>query len=263
LTYEYLERILGEKWLKNNPDHTYNQWIVMSTHSQESKFLNRLDGHIGKTTQLLLNPKTIQRKLRNWKDSEFIDTYYELEVGCFLTDNGFDVDFGRTFRGNRSKMTPDLFVNGDNVIIEVKTLHVSQEEEKGRESRKVFANEPSKKIRDDVYREIKKYRGQGISHPLIVLMCPDFIERPTFSSDDFEAALIHQVDRAAFSGGKLQLTPDKQFWGLYYLNEGHDCDFLCGVGLWKAKVVSFYENPNVNESFRILPSRLLELFKKR
>lgn len=261
LTYQNLERILDETWLKNNPNHTYNKWIMKPTDSTERLLLSRFDNYIEKAVPFL-HPKTIRCKLRNWQSSQFIDTYYELEVGCFLIDNGFSIDFKRMLSSNKGRITPDIFLKEENAIVEVKTLHPSQEEEKGRKSGKVFEIKPFRKIKDDVQTEIAKYQNKGIKYPLIVIMCPDIIEHPLVPLDDFKTALYYQVDRAKFSKGTLHWIPDKEFWGLYYLNKGHDCGLLHGVVLWRGKVVRFFENPNVNENLKIPKGRFLDLLEK-
>ena len=60
---------------------------------KEKLLLNNLDSYLGKAIPIL-KTKRIQNKLRN--SDEFIDTYYELEVGSYLLNQGFKVDFEQT-----------------------------------------------------------------------------------------------------------------------------------------------------------------------
>ena len=256
-----LERILDKAWLRNNPNHTYNQWITKPEDSEEKLFLSRLDNYVGKTNPRL-HTKTMRSKLRN--SQGFVDTYYELEVGCFLIDNGFDVNFEKALCDGKSKcITPDIFVEKDNVIVEVKTIHRSFEVEKGMKSGKVFKYDEAKRIKDDILSELQKYRGQGITYPLIVIECLDFIKRPLVAPDDFQTVLYYRGDSCIFlRNGTLRRTSNVEYQGLYYDDEGRHAERLSGVGLWGRKKILFYENPNVNKDSKIPASRLLDFLKR-
>lgn len=222
-------------------------------------FLSRLDNYLEKLTSLL-HPRRIQSKLRN--PQEFVDTYYELEVGCYLIDNGFDVEFERPLydeKGNR--ITPDIFVKEENTIVEVKTLHMSNEEEKGIKSHKVFEFNEAKRIKDDIDTELQKYRGKEFSYPLIIVVCKNFIKPPLVSPDDFETVLLYRSDRWIFNG-ELRRTNDVKYQGLYYVDEGRHARGLSGVGLWSGKrILAFYENPKANENSKI-SNKFLDFLKK-
>jgi hypothetical protein len=253
-----LERILDKEWLRNNPNHPYNQWIMKPEDSREKLFLSRLDNYVGKANPRL-HTKTIQSKLRN--SQGFVDTYYELEIGCFLIDNGFDVNLKKTLCDEKSnRITPDIYVEKDNVIVEVKTIHRSFEVEKGLESRRVFTCNEAKRIKDDILSELEKYSGKKITYPLIVIICPDFIKPPLVSPDDFETILLYRCDRWIFNG-TLRRTNDVTYRGLYYDGEGRYAERLNGVGLWRQKGIWYYENPNVNKVLKI-PSRFLDFLKR-
>jgi len=255
MKYQNLDRILDKVWLRNNPDHPYNQWIKKSEDSKERLFLSRLDNYVEKVT-LLLQTKRTQSKFRNYQG--FVDTYYELEVGCFLIDNGFQVDFERTLYVERgTRITPDIFVEKDNIIVEVKTLHRSNEVEKGFKSGKVFKFNEAQRIKDDIFSELQKYGDKEIKYPLIVIVCPDFIKPPLVSPDDFETVLSYRCDKWIFNG-KLRRTLDVEYQGLYYEDEGQNANILSGVGLWGRRGILFYKNPNVNKDSKFPKSRFLD-----
>lgn len=258
MTYPNIEKILNKSWLSKNSNHPYNYWIVKAEDTKEKLFLSRLDNYLKKITPLLHLGK-IQSKLRN--PQGFVDTYYELEVGCYLVDNGFDVEFERRLcddKGNR--ITPDIFVKGENVIVEVKTLHRSNEVEKGLKSGKVFEFNEAKRIKDDIDSELRKYCGKRIVYPLIVVVCRNFIKPPIVTSDDFETILFYRSDRWIFNG-VLRRTHDVEYLGLYYMDEGRHAGILGGVGLWGRRGILFYENPNANKDSKI-PSTFLGFLKR-
>lgn len=161
-------------------------------------------------------------------------------------------------RGNLR--TPDIFVKKDNIIAEVKTIHRSNEVEKGRKSGEIFKFNEAKRIQDDIYEELEKYGNRGIKYPLVVVVCPDFIKPPIVTPDDFETVLFYRCDRLIFNG-KLRRTPDVQYLGLYFLDEGRHASILSGVGFWERRGILFYENPNAY--MKIRKSRFLDFFKKR
>lgn len=263
LAYQNLEKILDETWLKNNLDHTYNKWIMKPADSKERMFLSRFDKYIERVDPLLLSKTTIQNKLRNYQNSQFTDTYYELEVGCYLMDNGFLVDFEWKPDGENGKITPDLFVKKYNVIIEIKTIHLTYQEETGRKSGRVYELEPYKKIKDAILKEIEKYWEMEIKYPLIVIICPDFVGQPLLPNDDFETVLEHLVSRATlFPNGTLHFSPNVERQGLYFKDEGLQCRILSGVGKWTGKGILFYENPNVKENSKIPEGRFLDILKQ-
>jgi hypothetical protein len=258
LTYQYLERILDKTWLRNNPDHTYNKWVTKPTNSRERMFLSSLDNYLEKVTLGLSNPKTIQDKLRNWKSSQFRDTYNELKVGCFIRDSGFDVDFEWTLNSSEAGKTPDIFVKGENVIIEVKTLHRSLEVEKGINSRKCFDFNEAVRLKRELFRELEKYGTKEINYPLAVIVCPDFINQPLVSSEDVRTVLFCRGDKGRFNGA-FQKTDDVEYRGLYFEKdpEKKRClRVLSGVGLWRQV---FYENLNADRALKIPQGRLLDL----
>ena len=259
MTYHNLESILDKRWLANHPDHIFNQWAMKPNDSKEKSLLSRFDTYVGKTFMSLHAKKKFQNKIRNQK--QFVDTYSELEVGCSLIDKGFKVNFQKTLKGKRSKLTPDLFIENDNVIVEVKTLHQSAEAEKGMKSFKVFILGEAKRIRDDLFNELRKYREQGIEHPLIVVVCPYIIKPPIASQDDFETVLYCQENRMTIFGGFLSMSPKVEYKGLYYSSiYGELPAILSGVGLWgwKRKDMVFYPNPNVNATSKIHQGNFLD-----
>jgi hypothetical protein len=257
LTYSNIEKILSKLWLSKNPSHPYNQWIMKAEDSEERLFLSRLDNYLEKLTSLL-HSERIRSKLRN--PQEFVDTYYELEVGCHLIDNGFDVEFERLLcdeKGNR--ITPDIFVKEENTIVEVKTLHMSNEEEKGIKSHKVFKFNEAKRIKDDIDTELPKYCGKGFLYPLIIVVCKDLIKPPIISTDDFETVLLYRSDRSIFNG-ELRRTNDVKYQGLYYVDEGRHASILSGVGYWLRDRMLFYENPKANKNSKI-SNKFLDFLK--
>lgn len=260
MKYQNLERILDKAWLKNNPNHPYNQWIMKSEDSKEKSFLHRLDDYL-ETAISLLNTKRIQSKLRN--SQEFVDTYYELEVGCSLIGHGFEANFEYTLPveiGNDK--TPDIFVMKENIIVEIKKLSRSYEVEMGIKSGEVFKFNPAKRVKDRILDELRKYWGKGIKYPLIVMLCKDLINPPILTPDDLETVLFYRSDRGIFAGGEFYLAPDVEYEGLYYADNGRQADILSGVGLWRNKLIRFYENPNANKDSRIPQGRFLAFLKK-
>lgn len=258
LTYPNIARILDKSWLNKNPNHPYNQWVITAENTKEKLFLSRLDNYLGKITPLS-GPRRIQSKLRN--PQEFVDTYYELEVGSYLLDNGFDVEFERFLRDEKgNRITPDIFVKKENVIVEVKTLHRSNEVEKGLKSGKVFKFNEAKRIKDDIISELKKYSGKEIVYPLIVVVCKDFIKPPISSHIDFETILFYRSDRWVFNG-VLRRTNDVEYRGLFYEDGGRHASILGGVGYWEQQGIMFYENPNTNKNSKI-PGTFLDFLKR-
>lgn len=265
MTYQYLERILEKTWLRNNPDHPYNKWNMKPPDSVEKLFLSRFDNHLKKVASLLPTKK-IQDKLRNYQNSQFVDTYYELEIGCFLIDNGFEVSFEPTLCDKTGNpRTPDIFIEKEETIVEVKTLHESDKVKKGKESGKVFEFNTSIRIKDIISNELYKWR-KGIKYPLIIVICPDEIEEPLVTSDDFEAELYRQSNRVVFSHGKVYWTSDVEYSGRYFLDEGRNALGLSGVGLWRRRgrrrEIVFYENRNVNKDSKIPHGRFLDFLKR-
>lgn len=258
MTCPNLERILGKKWLKNNLNHPYNQWVMKSEGSKEQTFLQLLDDCLMKVIPFH-KPKNIRSKLRN----EFVDTYYELEVGCYLLNQGFEVDFEHTFpSGMGNYKTPDIFVKKENVIVEVKTLHESYRVQTGIKSDKVFEFDESKRIKDRILDELDKYSGSGIKYPLVVMLCNDYLIKPTIlSPDDLETVLLYRSDRIIVSGSDYFPTSDVEYEGLYYANNGRQAELLSGVGLWRKNPIRFYENPNVNRYGKIPRGKFLDLLR--
>lgn len=257
MKYDNLEKILGKNWLNKNPNHPYNQWIIKPEKSKEKIVLSNLESYLKKIP--LLKTKTIQTKLRN--PTQFVDTYYELEVACYLIDNEFDVDLERNFLNKLGfDITPDIFLKTDNIIIEVKTLHRSDKVKEGLNSGKAFKHNEAIRIKDDIFSELEKYAGKGIKYPLIIIICPDFIEPPYVSIDDFENVLYARADKAVFIG-EFCLTPNFEYKGVYY--DGDQANILSGVGLWDKGRIIFFENPNVKKELTLLQIKLLNLLQKR
>lgn len=228
--------------------------------SKEKSFLQRFDDCLETAIPLLHTTKRIRSKLRN--PPQFVDTYYELEVGCSLIDYGFEVDFEHTFPSELGNdKTPDIFVKKENVIVEVKTLHQSNEVEMGIKSGKVFKFNEAKRIKDDILEELQKYGRKEIKCPLIVVICECLIEPPIPSLDDLETVLFHRTDRGILIGSKFHLTTDAEYEGLYYVDKGRQADILSGVGLWRKKLVCFYENPNVNRYGKIPRGKFSDFLK--
>ena len=256
MTYENLESILGKRWLASQPDHIFNQWAMKSNDSKEKSLLSRFDTYVGKVITSLQTKKKFQNKIRN----QFVDTYSELEVGCSLIDKGFKVDFEKILKGKRNELTPDLFIKNDNVIIEVKTLHQSAEVEEGMRSSRVFKFDEAKRIRDDLFSELEKYGEQGIEHPLIVIVCPDIINPPIASQDDFETVLYCQESRMTICGAFRSKITKGRYKGLYFSNYGELPTLLSGVGWWrwKRKDMVFFPNPRVNATSKIHQGNFLD-----
>ncbi|MCK5563047.1 hypothetical protein KAI30_02650 [Candidatus Bathyarchaeota archaeon] len=257
MTYNNLEHYLGKLWLRNNPNHPYNLWRMKSEDSKEKLLLYKLDSHLGKVIPLL-KTKRIQHKLRN--SAEFVDTYYELEVGCYLLNQGFEVDFEQTLpSGTGNYKTPDIFVKKENVILEVKTLHKRFDVEKGEKSGEVFKFNGAKKIGDKILEVLETYSGSGIKYPLVVMLCNDYlINPPILSPDDLETVLLYRSDGLFVFGNSRVPTSDVKNDGLYYADKGQQADVLSGVGLWRKKLIRFYENPNVKKQYKITQGKFLD-----
>lgn len=261
MSYHNLESILGKTWLENHPDHIFNQWITKPDNSNEKLLLSRFDTYVGKVIPFLRAKRKIQDRIRN----QLVDTYNELEVGCSLIDKGFNVDFEKILLGKRSKLTPDIFIENDNVIMEVKTLHRSAEAEKGMKSYRVFTFDEAKRIRDDLFEELEKYREQKIEHPLIVVVCPDIIKPPLGSQDDFETVLYFQENRMTVCGAFRSMGIKVKYKGLYFSEYGEQTAILSGVGWWswKRKGMLFYPNPNVKKTSKIPQDSFLYYLRPR
>jgi hypothetical protein len=251
MTYHNLENIISKRWLANNAERAlFNQWARKPNDSKEKLLLSRYDTYIGKIIRSLRSTKKFQNKIR----SQFVATYNELEVGCSIIDEGFKVNFEKSLKGKRSILTPDLFIENDNVIVEVKTLHQSAEEEKGMTSHEVFFCDPAKRIRDDLFEELHKYGEQRIKYPLIVVVCPDVINPPLASQDDFETVLYSPFTRMTVRKSLISRSTKLEYEGLYFTEEyGEQTAILSGVGLWrwKKKNMVFYPNPNVKKTSEI------------
>lgn len=144
MAYNNLEILLGRQFLREHQNHEYNRWRFKSEDSKEKRLLNNLEAYL-KRIRPSLKTKRIQKGLQ----SNFIDTYYELEVGCYFLNHGFEIDFEKTLRlNNNDYRTPDLFVKNENVIIEVKTLHQSDKVKKGIKSGEVFFFNSSQKVKE-------------------------------------------------------------------------------------------------------------------
>lgn len=259
MTYHNLENVLDKRWLANN-DCIFNQWAMKSNDSKEKLLLSRFDAYIGKIVTSLHSTKELQKKIRN----QFVETFNELEVGCSIIDKGFNVNFEKSLIGERSKLTPDLFIENDNVIVEVKTLHQSAEEEKGMKSHQVFFCDEAKRIRDDLFEELHKYGEQRIEYPLIVVVCPDSINPPIASQDDFEIVLYSPFSRMTVRGRLITMSTEVEYEGLYFTREyGEQTAILSGVGLWewKRKDMVFYPNPQVKEASQIRQGNFLDYLR--
>jgi len=259
MTYPNLERVLGKTLLMKNSSHPYYKWIMKSKDSKEKSFLQRLDNYL-ETVNPLLHTKRIPSNLRN--SEQFISTYYELEVGCYLLNQGFEVDFEHNLPveiGNHK--TPDVFVIKENIIVEVKKLSQSDEVEMGIKSGKVFKFNSPNRVKDRISDELGKYSRRGIKYPLVVMLCKDVIDPPILTPDDLEAVLFCRSDRGIFAGGKFHLTYDVDYEGLYYVDNGRQADILSGVGLWRDKPMCFFENPNVNRYGKIPRGKILDFLK--
>lgn len=257
MVFNDLNRVIGKSWLKNNPNHLYNQWLMKSDDCKEKILLHNLDSNLKEINGL--RTKRLQRKLRN----EFVDTYYELEIGCHLLNQGFEIDFEKTLKlDNGNKREPDVFVKTENAIIEIKTLHQSFDLKKGKESGKVFKIKEADRIKDRILKELGKYSGSGIKYPLVVMLCNDYLIKPTIlSPDDLETVLLYRSDRIIVSGSDCFPTSDVEYKGLYYANNGRQAELLSGVGLWRKNPIRFYENPNVNRYGKIPRGKLLDLLR--
>lgn len=257
MTYNNLEHYLGKSWLRNNPNHPYNLWRMKSEDSKEKLLLYKLDSHLEKVIPLL-KTKRIQHKLRN--SAEFVDTYYELELGCSLMDKGFKVNFEYSLPcGNSGSKTPDLFVQKENIIVEVKTLHQSRRIKNGIQSGKVFKICEAERIRDRILLELEKYSEIGLKNPLIMMLCNDYLISPTIlSTDDLETVLLYRSDGIFVFGSNYAQTSDVKYEGLYYTDKGKQANVLSGVGLWRKRLIQFYENPNVKKQYKITQGKFLD-----
>jgi hypothetical protein len=253
-----LERILDRDWLRNHPNHTYNLWTKEREGCRENQFLNKLEDYLQKLSPLL---KT--RHLRSKLRSNFVDTYYELEVGCSLINYGIKVDFEHKLPiENGNTRTPDIFIPDENTIVEVKTLHQSNELEKGLKTGGFFQLHEANRVKDRILAELSKYFGIELKHPLVLIICNDIIRPTILSTDDLETVLLYRINRGIFAHREFHLANDSNYEGLYFADNGLQANILSGVGLWRGRFLRFYENPNANKESRIPQGKLSDFLKR-
>jgi hypothetical protein len=260
ISYPYLESLLDKMWLENHPDHFYNKWLMKPDDSKEKLLLSRFDAYVRTTIPHLHAKAKIQDKIRN----QFVETYNELEVGCSLEERGFAVDFEKILLGERSELTPDLFIENEKVIMEVKTLHRSAEVKQGMKSGRVFTFNEAKRIENELFMELAKYGDQKIEHPLIVVVCDDVIDPPLVSHIDFETVLYYRVDKMIVGREYRTMLNETEYKGLYFPDYGNQTNLLSGVASWrwKTREMLFYPNPYVRENSIIPQGRLLNFLKE-
>ena len=128
----------------------------------------------------------------------------------------------------------------------------------------VFEFDESKRIQDDIFDELEKYRAQEIKHPLIAVICPDIINPPLESEDDFLTILYHQENSMTVIGAYRCMNPTVNYKGLYF-DYGEQISLLCGVGWWcsKSKNIDFFQNPNVTETVKMPQGHFFNYLKIR
>ncbi len=151
-----------------------------------------------KVVPLLSDQKVLVDKLRNFQRSQFIDTFYELEVGCSLMDAGFEVDFEGELTDDGNTITPNIVITNENVIVEIKTLHESLEAKKGRKSNMCFDYDEIRRVKNPLCKELDKYKRCKISQPLVVIFCPDMIAPPLVSTLDLDAYFLIIIAKSLF-----------------------------------------------------------------
>jgi hypothetical protein len=113
--------------------------------------------------------------------------------------------------------------------------------------------------------DLEEYSESQENYPILFILCNDYLINPTIlTCIDLEAFFHNRPQKKMkIEGKKREFIKDEYCSGFFY---DENCEkvkllnakLLSGVGLWRKKLICFFENPNVNSSSKIPNGKLHE-----
>ena len=167
--YPEIKRHFGEEWLRAEYTKIHPIFRILN----EPEYLSKLNEYLMDVKE----NKTLRDHLRN-RDTQFWDTYYELEIAYFLRKFGFKPELNEKIIGHET----DILLKEQNLVIEVTHYHIPHKIESASAQFKPKSKSQEIPIAVNKTHISEKYlesyfirkKFQNL-YPNIVCFCPDMV----------------------------------------------------------------------------------------